>query len=153
MIQNHKVLNLEYGTLLMAQKEHGPMKNQQEVYGQAKIRTNLELGNSILILFSLEPGWMTLATSMGLGLLMTVKSQSNTQPVKLLVYGTLPMSPLDSGTQTQKALVDTGRKMMGLTQVPGSIWKTIIRLLEDGSMTMALPKELGCQMRTSPWLD
>ena len=149
MIQNHKMRNLEYGTLLMVQKDHGPMMSQMEVYGQAKIRINLELGNLMLTLISLEPGWTKLATLMELGLLMKVWSHSNTQLVKLLVFGTLLMSPLDSGTQTQKALVDTGKKMMALTQVPGSIWMSTISTLVYGPVIVILPKEPGCQMRTS----
>ena len=66
MIQNHKVRNLEFGLLLMAQKEHGLTHQTKVADGQVKIRTNLELGNSMQTPLRPEPGWMTLATSMEL---------------------------------------------------------------------------------------
>ena len=62
------------------------------------------------------------------------------------VFGMLLMSPKDIGTQTPKALEDSGRKMMDLTLVSGNILALIISL-EGGKMKTELLKAVGNQMK------
>ena len=98
MSPNQNRYNLEFGMQLMAPKEHGLTILQEEVCGKTKMNPDMVLGTMILAQITLELGWMTKESSMEPGPHMLETNQPSLQLVTLLAFGTLLISPLDTGT-------------------------------------------------------